>query len=60
MKRESHTRKLVFAMLIMLFHAQTKHTEVHHHFIRKKVLKDDINLLLVKTEEHIVDIFTKG
>ena len=42
-----------------VFHTRTKHIEVHHHFIREKVLKSDINLFLMNTEEQMVDIFTK-
>jgi hypothetical protein len=42
-----------------VFHTRTKHIEVHHHFIRENVLKSDINLFLVNTEEQMVDIFTK-
>jgi hypothetical protein len=43
-----------------VFHAQTKHIEVHHHFIQEKVLKGDITLFHVNTEEQTADIFTKG
>jgi len=41
-------------------HARTKHIEVHYHFIRKKVLAKEINLIHVNTEDQIVDIFTKA
>ena len=43
-----------------MFHAQTKHIEVHYHFIREWVLDDDINLRYVRTNEQVVDIFTKA
>jgi hypothetical protein len=42
-----------------VYHARTKHIEVHYHFIRKKVLTRKINLIHVSTEDQIVSIFTK-
>ena len=43
-----------------IFHARTKHIEIHYHFIREKVLQGDIQMKLTPTEEQIADIFTKG
>jgi len=43
-----------------VYHARTKHIEVHYHFIREKVLAKEINLIHVNTEDQIVDIFTKA
>jgi len=43
-----------------VYHARTKHIEVHYHFIRKKVLPKEINLIHVSTKVQIVDIFTKA
>jgi hypothetical protein len=42
-----------------VFHARTKHIEVHYHFIREKVLVGEINLIYVSTEDQVVNIFTK-
>jgi len=42
------------------YHAMTKHIEVHYHFIRKKVLAREINLINVNTEDQVADIFTKA
>ncbi len=42
-----------------VYHARTKHIEVHHHFIREKILAREINLIHVSTENQVVDIFTK-
>jgi hypothetical protein len=42
-----------------MFHARTKHIEVHYHFIREKVLADEIDLIYVSTEDQVVNIFTK-
>ncbi len=44
----------------LVYHAKTKHIEVHYHFIREKVLTKEIDLIHVSTEDQIVDIFTKA
>jgi hypothetical protein len=43
-----------------VYHARTKHIEVHYHYIREKVLTKEIDLIHVSTEDQIVDIFTKA
>jgi len=43
-----------------IFHARTKHIEVHYHYIREKVLEEEIEMVPTKTEEQIADILTKG
>jgi hypothetical protein len=43
-----------------VYHARTKHIEVHYHFIREKILARKINLTHVNTENQVVDIFTKA
>ena len=40
-------------------HSKTKHIQIHHHFLREHVLKGDISIEHVKTEEQLADIFTK-
>ncbi len=42
-----------------VYHAKTKHIEVHYHFIKEKVLAKEIDLIHVNTENQVVDIFTK-
>ena len=48
-----------------VFHARTKHVEVHYHFInfyhfiREKVLQEEIEMRQVKTEEQVIDLLTK-
>ena len=44
----------------LVFHARTKHIEVHYHYIRENVLEGKIEMVPTKTEEQIVDILTKG
>ena len=34
----------------LVFHAWTKHIEVHYHFIREKVLAGEIDLVYVSTQ----------
>ena len=41
-----------------VFYARTKQTEVH--FIRERVLDGNIDLTYVRTDEQVVDIFTKA
>ncbi len=43
-----------------VYHAKTKHIEVHYHFIRKKVLTKEIDFIHVNTEDEVVEIFTKA
>jgi hypothetical protein len=43
-----------------VYHARTKHIEVHYHFIREKVLAKEIDLINVNTEDQVADIFTKA
>ena len=43
-----------------VFHARTKHIEVHYHYIREKVLEGEIEIVPTKTDEQFADIFTKG
>ncbi len=40
-------------------HSKTKHIQIHHHFLCDHVLKGDISIEHVKTEEQLADIFTK-
>jgi hypothetical protein len=44
----------------LVCHARTKHIEVHYHFIRKKVLAKEINLIHVNIKDQVADIFTKA
>ena len=41
------------------FHAHTKHIEVHYHFELERVLSGKVELIYVRTDRHITDIFTK-
>ena len=43
-----------------VFYARTKHVEVHYHFIREKVLKKEIKMQQIKTDDQVADLFTKG
>ncbi|MCO5602312.1 hypothetical protein L7F22_056442 [Adiantum nelumboides] len=36
-----------------VFHARTKHIEVHYHFIRERVLDGSIDLTFVRTDEQV-------
>ena len=43
----------------LVFHARTKHIEVHYHFVRERVLSGEVELRYVRTHQQISDIFTK-
>ena len=43
----------------LVFHARTKHIEVHYHYVHEKVLAGHVDLVYVSTEEQVADIFTK-
>ena len=43
-----------------VFHARTKHIEVHYHYVREKVLGREINIVYVNTNEQVANIFTKS
>ncbi len=43
-----------------VYHARTKHIEVHYHFIREKILTKEIDLIHVDIENQVADIFTKA
>ena len=40
-------------------HSCTKHIDIHHHFLRDHVTKNDISLEGIRTEDQLADIFTK-
>ena len=44
----------------LVYHARTKHIEVHYHYVREKALLGLIDLVYVSTEDQAVDIFTKA
>jgi hypothetical protein len=44
----------------LVYHARTKHIEVHYHFIGEKVLAKEIDLIHASTEDQVADIFTKA
>ncbi|EOY22138.1 Uncharacterized protein TCM_014347 [Theobroma cacao] len=44
----------------LIFHERTKHIEVRHHYIREKVLNQEIELKGVSTNDQVADIFTKA
>jgi hypothetical protein len=43
-----------------VFHARTKHIEVHYHFVRERVLSGELELRHVPTDRQVADIFTKA
>jgi hypothetical protein len=40
-------------------YSHTKHIDIHHHFLRDHIAKNDISLEDVRIEDQLEDIFTK-
>jgi hypothetical protein len=40
-------------------HSRTKHIDIRHHFLRDHVIKGDIKIGGVSTDDQLADIFTK-
>ncbi|KAH7387927.1 hypothetical protein KP509_16G048700 [Ceratopteris richardii] len=43
-----------------VFHARTKHIEVHYHYVRERFSTGEIRLAYVPTQKNIADLFTKA
>lgn len=43
-----------------LFHSKTKHVEIQYHFIREKVLKEEVELRHIDSENQSADILRKS
>jgi hypothetical protein len=43
-----------------VFHARTKHTEVDFHFVRERVLSNQLQIDFVPTGDQVADGFTKA
>ncbi|MCO5578122.1 hypothetical protein L7F22_031960 [Adiantum nelumboides] len=43
-----------------VFHACTKHIEVHYHYVRERLLAGEISLAYVPTQDNLADLFTKA
>jgi hypothetical protein len=41
-------------------HQRTKHVEIDLHFVRERVVADDVRVLSIPTMSQFADIFTKG
>ena len=37
-----------------------KHVEVHYHFLREKAMLEEIEMLHIKTDDQVADLFTKS
>ncbi|MCO5550669.1 hypothetical protein L7F22_004158 [Adiantum nelumboides] len=43
-----------------IFHARTKHIEVHYHYVKERLSIGEINLAYVPTQDNLADLFTKA
>lgn len=44
----------------LVLHSTTKHISFQYHFLREKVLHNEVKLEYVPTKEQVADIFTKA
>ncbi|KAE8884963.1 hypothetical protein PF005_g13677 [Phytophthora fragariae] len=42
------------------YEARTKHIDIRYHFIREKVVSNEVELEYVDTKNQLADIMTKG
>ena len=43
----------------LIFHTLTKHIVVHYYFFRERVLSGEVELVYVRMDRQVADIFTK-
>ncbi|MCO5558155.1 hypothetical protein L7F22_011732 [Adiantum nelumboides] len=43
-----------------VFHARTKHIEVHYHYFNERLSAAEISLAYVPTQDNLADLFTKA
>ena len=43
-----------------VFHARTKHIEVHYHYVKERLSAGEISLVYVPTQDNLADLFTKA
>jgi hypothetical protein len=43
-----------------VFHARSKHIELHHHFIRERIIEGEIDVDYISTEDQPADLLTKA
>ena len=42
------------------YHNRTKHIDICHHFVREKVVSNEIRVIYCRTQDMVADIMTKG
>jgi hypothetical protein len=43
-----------------VFHARTKHIEIDYHFVREKVVRGDLSVQFISTDDQLADLLTKA
>ncbi|KAI5070308.1 hypothetical protein GOP47_0014651 [Adiantum capillus-veneris] len=43
-----------------VFHARTKHIELHYQYVRERLSVGEISLAYVPTQDNLADLFTKA
>jgi len=42
------------------YHNRTKHIDICHHFVRERIVSNEISVSFCPTEDMVADIMTKG
>ena len=42
-----------------VFHDRGKHIDTHYHYIRKCIIRKDVQFEYIKSQDQVADIFTK-
>ena len=42
------------------FHARSKHIDIQYHFVREKIISNEITIPYCASEDNLADIFTKA
>ena len=43
-----------------VFHARTKHVEIDYHFVRERVIRGDLKVQYIPTEDQLANLLTKA
>ena len=43
-----------------VYHKRSKHIDIKYHWLREKIAEGVVNLVYVRSEDQLADIFTKG
>lgn len=51
---------LLLLLPILFFNLRTKHLEVDYHYVREKVVRGELNVNYICSQDQVADLFTKS